>query len=335
MRRPGRTRVIQYGLGPIGIEAAKRTMGSATLELVGAVDTDPQKAGRDLSEILGVERRTGMAVSDRPSKLFEEVHADIVVHTTTSFLRDVHGQIAEIVSSGINVVSSAEELFYPRLKSPQLAKELDALATAKGVTVLGCGVNPGFVMDTLPLFATAVCAHVDSVSITRVVDASTRRLPLQRKIGAGLDPEDFRRRVAEGTLGHIGLVESLAFLADGLGWKRLEVHEEIRPMIAEREITTQYLRVKKGKVAGIKHTARGTRDGRVVIDLELRMHVGAQEPHDLILIEGQPRLELRINGGIAGDVATVSTLVNYIPLVVEAQAGLVTTRDLPMPSILS
>ncbi len=301
------------------------------MQIVGALDLDEEKIGKDLGEILNIPERLGVVVSDVPQTLFAGTSADVVVHTTGSRLVDVYPQIQEAVSAGLNVVSSAEELLLPGLRHPELAEELDQLAKARGVTVLGTGVNPGFVMDSLPLFLTSVCQQIKRIRVERVVDASTRRLPLQRKIGSGLTPGQFRERVNQGKLGHVGLVESLALIAHGLGWELDQIKETVDPVIAQADIETKYVKVSKGEVSGIKHIARGYRDGQEVITLDLRMYLGAEAPHDSIQIEGEPHLDLRINGGTAGDKATAAILVNCIPRVVESPPGLITMKDLPIP----
>ncbi|MCD6170593.1 MAG: dihydrodipicolinate reductase [Candidatus Latescibacteria bacterium] len=328
-------RVIHYGVGWIGTEAARLVLRKNGMQIVGALDLDEEKVGSDLGEVINIPERLGVIVSNDAPALFNETEADIVVHTTSSRFEDVYPQIEEIVSAGINVVSSAEEMLVPVFRHPDLAGKLDRLAKAKGVTALGTGVNPGFVMDTLPLFLTSVCHQIRRLKVKRVVDASTRRAPLQRKIGAGLTPKRFREGVSQGELGHVGLVESLLFIACGLGWKLSQIKESVDPVIAETELETEYVRVNRGHVSGINQIARGYKDGQEVIRLELQMYVGADVPHDSIQIEGEPNLDLRINGGTAGDIATAAMLVNCIPRVVESSPGLLTMKDLSLPYAVS
>jgi 2,4-diaminopentanoate dehydrogenase len=323
-------RVIQYGLGPIGCETAKVLLNRKGVELVGAVDIAPEKAGRDLGDLLGSEK-LGLIVSADPEPLFAKTRAQVVTHTTRSFLKDVYDQLEAAARAGLSVVSSTEELLYPQLRSPDLAARLDRVARRYGATILGTGVNPGFVMDTLALVMTGVCRSVRRIRITRRVDAATRRLPLQRKVGAGMKPAEFRKLVREGKLGHIGLLESLHLVSTGLGWTLSKVTEKIDPVLAETRQVTSYFTVEPGEVCGIKHTAAGFCNGRRVIDLDLAMFIGAVEPADIIEIEGDPGLTVQIPGGVAGDVATVAALVNAIPAVLGAEPGLKTVLDLPIP----
>jgi 4-hydroxy-tetrahydrodipicolinate reductase len=324
-------RVIHYGLGPIGVATAKLILTKPDMEIVGAVDIAKEMVGKDLGEILGHGQPLGVTVTDNAERLFANVKADVVVHTAGSRLKRIFGQIEEILRGGKNLVSSAEELLFATPENAEMAARIDALAREKEVTVLGTGVNPGFVMDALPLTLTGVCQDVREVHIERVVDASTRRHPLQRKIGAGMTPELFREKVAEKALGHVGLKESLYLIADRLHFALDEVRERIEPVIAEKPLKTDYFELKPGDVAGIHNVGEGLRGGKKIITLDLKMYIGAEGPHDAVRIVGTPDLSLRIEGGVAGDPATAAMLVNSIPFVIAAAPGLVTVKDLPAP----
>jgi 4-hydroxy-tetrahydrodipicolinate reductase len=246
----------------------------------------------------------------------------------------VTDQLELCIRAGANVASSTEELLFPYDRHPELSARIDGLARNHGVTVLGTGVNPGYVMDSLALMATGVCREVRRMKIERVVDASRRRLPLQRKVGAGLTPEAFEQRKRAGAFGHIGLRESLLLVAAGLGWPLERVEERLDPVIADGEVETPHLRVRAGQVAGIHHTVRGYRNGDEAIALDLKMYVGATEPRDAIRVDGDPPIDLVIRGGVFGDTATVATLINAVPAVVSAEPGLTTVMDLPLPRAL-
>jgi len=301
------------------------------VELVGAVDIDPDKVGRDVGSLLGLEGRTGISVSADAEAALAESRPDVVVHCTSSFLDRIEGQVAACVHAGAHVVSSTEELAYPYDRDPALSARIDALAREHGVAVVGTGVNPGYAMDTLALAATAPCVAVRSVHVERVVDAGTRRLPLQRKVGAGITEEAFSERKAAGGFGHIGLVESVRLVAAGLGWALDAVEETLAPVLAERAADTPFLSVSRGQVAGIHHAARGLVGGREVITLDLKMFVGAEGSRDAVTVEGDPPIRLLAEGGIFGDTATVGLLVNTAGLVGQALPGLHTMADLPVP----
>lgn len=314
-------RVVLYGLGDIGLGTGRLVLERKNLNLIGAVDVDERKAGKDLYELAGLEGESGIIVKKTLKEVIaEKGKPDVVLQTTGSYLKRIYPQLEEVISAGINVISSAEELLYPHLRNPELAVELDALAQKQGVTVLGTGVNPGFVMDTLPLVLSGACQRIDRIEAERVVDVSTRRKALQRKVGAGLTVSEFERKVAEGTFGHVGLLESLALVAVGLGWELDSMEETIEPAIAQKDMTG--LGIKKGLVTGIKQVGVGSRGGKEMIRLFLQISAGAEDPHDSITIYGVPDLIVSISNGTAGGIATAAALVNAIPQVVNAQPGL-------------
>ena len=229
------------------------------------------------------------------------------------------------------MVSSTEELSFPFDRHPHIAAELDRVARKHRVAMLGTGVNPGYAMDTLALMATGVCTDVRSIRVKRIVDASKRRFPLQKKIGAGLSVNEFRRLQAAGDIGHIGLRESLLLVASGLDWSFDRIEESLDPMIARERVKTPFLEAPEGRVTGIHQTVTGFVRDVELLSLELKMYVGARNPVDSVQVEGTPPINLAVSGGIFGDTATVATLVNAIPLVISASPGLHTVKDLPVP----
>jgi len=323
-------RVLQYGVGPIGASIARLMRQKAALEIVGAIDKDPAKAGRDLGEVAGAtDAPWGVTVSGDSTHLLAKP-VDVVIHSTSSYLPSVMDQLLECLGAGCCIVSTCEELAYPYRKHPDLSAQLDAAAKVEGVALVGTGVNPGFVMDKLVLTLSAVSQYVEWAKAVRVVDASKRRLPLQKKIGAGMTPEEFRAQVTAGVIKHHGLPESIAMVADGLGFELDDISETIEPVIAEESVKTEFLDVARGQVAGVHQIARGMNGGKEKIYLELKMFVGAENSADSIELKGEPGLALTIPGGTHGDVATAAVVVNAIPSILAAQSGLRTARDLPL-----
>lgn len=327
-------RVVQYGLGPIGLACIRTVLDKADtgqIELVGAIDVDPQKVGRDVSELIERDAATGVIVTDDAEKTLDETRPDVVLHTTSSFLPGVRDQFLGCIHAGVHVVSSTEELSFPFDRHPALAAELNEAAEEAGVVLVGTGVNPGYAMDTLALAATGVCVGVSRVRVERIVDAGLRRGPLQRKVGAGISVAAFEEKKATGKFGHIGLRESLLMIADGLGWTLDAIDESLQPMIADRAHRTPHVSVEEDAVTGIHHAITGAIAGDVVLSLDLKMYVGAEDPRDRVQVEGDPPMELLVPGGIFGDTATVATLVNTAALVGEARPGLRTMAELPVP----
>ncbi len=323
--------VIQYGLGPIGIETARYVLTKPNMSIVGAVDISKDMVGKDLGEVLGLDRTLDVTVTDDARRLLAKTRADVVIHTAGSRLKTIFPQLMEIVETGKNIVSSAEELLFPSKENTWLAEQLNEKACDCSATVLGTGVNPGFVMDALPLFMTGACQDVKTIRVDRVVDAGTRRYPLQKKVGAGMTPELFHAKVQEKAMGHVGLTESLNLIAYITGFDLDDVQETIDPVMADKPVKTDYFDLQPGDVAGIKNIAIGYKGGVPLITLDLRMYIGAEDPHDTVYIDGTPPVQLRIDGGIAGDKATAAILVNSISSVINATPGLMTVKDLPLP----
>jgi len=325
-----RYRTIHYGLGPIGQELARLAASRESIEIVGAIDIDPAKVGRDLGEVIGLGRDLGIKVRNDADVVFDETAADAVLHTTGSYLKQVWKQLEGIIMAGLNVVSTCEELSYPAAQFPDLAKQIDDLARANGVSVLATGVNPGFVMDTLALALSGVAQQVTAVHVERNQNASTRRLPLQAKIGSGKTVAEFTELVAAGKVRHVGLQESVYMVAAGLGWELDGYEETTEPVVATHQIHTEYFDVAPGFVCGVNQFGRGFVNGEPKIVLHLRMYLDADPAHDKIVLEGPTRLELVIPGGLQGDRATTAIAVNAVPRVVEHAPGLVTMKDLPL-----
>ena len=325
-------RVVLYGLGPIGVLTGKLALAKPWIKLVGAVDIDPKKVGQDLGTLLERPKPLGIVVTDDAAGLLAHERPDVVLHMTSSYIEQFAGQIKSILQAGVNVASSSEELFYPYLRGERAADEIDRLAKHMGVTVLGTGVNPGFVMDVLPIVLSGVCHDVRGVRVERIVDAATRREPLQRKVGVGIDRDEFERKAEQGNFGHVGLGESIAFIAQALGWPLDTITESLEPMIADRDFSTAYFDVKAGKVTGLHQIAQGLVGSAVLVELELFMYAGAPATQDRVTLTGTPSLTLTVDGGTPGDVATPAALVNAVPRVVGAEPGLKTMMDLTMPA---
>lgn len=323
-------RVILCGLGPIGQGIARLALAADGLRVVGAADISPTHSGKDLGAVLGLPKKLRLKVEADPAGLLRKTKADVAILCTGSSVKTVKPQVLALVQKGLHVVTTCEEMAFPAPAHQAMLKDIDRLARAKKVSVLGTGVNPGYAMDALVLMLTAPCVSVNRVSATRVVNAASRRLPLQRKVGVGLNLAQFRRALTEGSVRHVGLVESVHMIAAGLGWKLDKVEETIDPAIAPRDLDTDYLRVPAGAVAGIKQTARGYRNGDLAVSLDLQMYVGAESPRDHVLVDGEPRVDVTVAGGLAGDVATGAIVINSIPKLMAAPAGLVTMKDLPL-----
>lgn len=328
-------RVVSYGLGVMGAGVVKALGSKESFRLVGAIDVNPALKGKDVGEALGLAAPLGVRVDDDPAALFSRVEADVVVHATSSDLRAVEPQLAACAKAGLDVVSTCEELSYPWKRHPEVARRLDEAAKAGGASLVGTGINPGYLMDALPLMLTAPCLRVDALRVTRMMNSARRRLPFQSKVGTGLSPEEFRRKIdTKAITGHVGLLESMYLIAEGLGWT-LDRVEEAPPeaVLAERETPSGLGPVPAGRVIGLRSAARGWRGGAEALRMEFTAHAGVAEEYDEVELKGLPDLRQRIAGGVHGDTGTVAMVVNAIPRIGPASPGLRTLLDLPLPRL--
>jgi 4-hydroxy-tetrahydrodipicolinate reductase len=323
--------LAQFGLGPIGLETLKLAATRPWANVIGGVDIALDKAGRDLAELTGLASLKSRRVFSSLEELLARARPDLIFHTAVSGFQAAFAQLEPMARAGVNVVSSCEELVFPHLREPRLAARLDRLCQQGGARIVGTGVNPGFVMDVLPVCLTGVCREVRALHVERVVNASTRRAPLQKKIGSGQAPASFRRLLKAGQAGHAGLKESLALVAHCLGWRLTSIVETADAVVADHDIGTPFFAVPKGRVCGIHQRAAGKVGGQVRLTLDLQMYLDAPNPHDSIRTEGDPPLELVLMGGVPGDQATVAALVNTAPRLFAAPPGLLLMTDLPVP----
>ena len=323
---------MHFGLGPIGAAIVKQIAARPGFKIVGGIDIDSAKVGRDLGDVVGLSKRVGVKVSDDAGKAIKSAKPDVVVLCTSSSIKKVMPQIETVLKSKVPIVSTTEELSYPGYTHIRQAQKIHSWAKKAKVAVLATGVNPGFAMDALPIALTAVCERVDRVIVNRIQDARIRRLPFQQKIGAGLTTEQFQKKVDDGSVRHVGFTESIAMIADALGWALDRITDNIEPKLASVTISSEFLAVDPGYVCGIIQDGVGYRKGEPVIRLHMEAYLGAPESYDSVEIEGSPKLSMKMAGGIHGDVATASIVVNSIPKVLEASPGLHTMRDLTLPS---
>lgn len=322
-------RVVLFGLGPIGAGIGRVAAERSDFQIVGAIDVDPAKSGKDVGEVIGLGREVGIAVSGDAVATLRSSRADIVLHATGSHLEAVAPQIKQIVQNGASVVSTCEELSYPWETAKSIAEDLDHVARQRHVAILGTGINPGFVMDALPLALTAVSQRVESVRVLRVQDAGRRRLPLQKKVGAGLSVEEFEERVKAGTVRHVGLPESVYAIARGLGWTVQRLDDTIEPVVAKTETHSTEITVATGSVLGVRQNTIGIVDDKPLINLELQMYLGAPDPHDHVVVEGLPRIDTTVSEGTHGDLATAAIVVNAAFSLLRATPGLRVMEEVP------
>ncbi len=320
-------RIAQVGLGPLGQKIAKFISERPDLEITAAVDSSPDKIGKDFGAMCGIPLN-GVKISGSIANL-KKANVDVVLLTTVSDMKRITPQIEEIVSLGLPVVSTCEELSFPWKTSPELAARIDAAAIKNKVAVLGTGVNPGFLMDYLPSCLTAVAQHVEGIKVSRIQDAYFRRGPFQQKIGAGLSLDEFEKKRLAGTLRHVGLTESMHMIAHSMGWELDKTEDILSPIIADRAMKTDFVSIKPGDAAGVQQIGRGYVKGEVKITLLFRAAVGEASSFDSVEIDGNPKIVSRIEGGVNGDVATCAISINAAKQILRAQPGLRIMTDMP------
>ena len=320
--------VILYGFGYIGRMVAKEIVESGALEIIGAIDVDERIVGKDVGEIIGVGT-LGVKISSEPEEVFEKVKPGVVIHATGSYLDKVFDQIVLAVEYGYHVVSTCETLAYPWLKYPNLADELDRRALERNVVVIGTGVNPGFIFDSLPAFLTSVCSKVERIKVTRIINASKRRYSFQKKIGLGLTPNEFKEKMAKGEItGHVGYAESLMLLSEMTGLDIVNVIEEQQPIVSHEYLETQHFKISPGTVKGIRGYGKGYgKDDKLKAEVEFIAAVGVNDRDSIELDCGKYVIKWDSNG-IPGDYATVSMLLNVVKIVNNLKPGLRTMKDI-------
>jgi len=328
--------VVHLGLGPVGREVAKLVAERPNLMVVGAVDLSPDLRGKDFwTTIERTRNGPNIKISStvRDTAILDKLKGQrtVAIICTGSSLKKVVPQILECIDLGMSVVSTCEELSFPWKNAPELASILDAAAKKAGVAVLGTGVNPGFVMDFFPVVSTGIAKSVDRVFVHRVQDAGTRRIPLQKKVGAGLTTEEFQARVEAGLVRHVGLEESVDAIASAFGWNLTRTTSTIEPICAGQETPSGLGNIAKGRVTGVRQLAKGFIGSKEVVSLLLEMAVGISSPRDEINISGVPNFSVVIPGGLHGDIATAAITVNSIFSVLRSGNGLKVMTEIVPP----
>jgi len=322
-------RILHIGLGPLGQKIIADLYERKLGRVVAAVDLDPKLAGRELGDVVkGCP--DDLTVINRLEDFSAWDQVDAAVVTTSSDLRLCADTFRTLLRHGVTVVSTCEELVWPWLRHEALAKELDEAAKRGKGRLLGTGVNPGAMMDTVPVFATAVCKSVRSLEVHRIQDATTRRIPFQRKIGATLDKAAFKKGIKDGWLRHVGLGESMHFIAYYMGMKLDTWKETIEPVLATKAMKCGLGPIKKGHACGVRQIAVGKQNGKTLIKMVFQASIGQKSPMDRVLVTGEPKLDVIFSGGVHGDIATSAMTLNSIAQLRAASPGLHTMATVPL-----
>lgn len=330
-------RTVIWGLGAMGSGMARRIASKPGYQIVGAIDLRPELVGSDLADLEGLSTiPRGVIVSADAQGVLADTGPDITMVATNSFVEAVLPNLEAVLNAGSNCITLAEEMAYPWKSHPEEAAALDQLAQQCGVTLLGTGVNPGFVLDTLVLLLTGVCSYVDHIFASRVNNLAEFGPTVMQSQGVGITPSEFDEGIRRGDIvGHVGFRQSIDMIADAVGWSLDEIVEERQPILSSVQRISRYARVEAGMVAGCNHVAYGTMNGREMIRMEHPQQVMPEledvSTGDRIVIAGKPDIRMEISPEIPGGVATINLAVNMMASVLTAPPGLKTMLDLPLP----
>ncbi|MHA2228388.1 MAG: NAD(P)H-dependent amine dehydrogenase family protein [Candidatus Thorarchaeota archaeon] len=329
-------RVVQFGLGSLGKAIAKSVIERKNLELIGLIDVDTSIQGKSIDKLLSITLESPFKIRGSLAEVIDDlkgIKPDLAIIATTSSLEKVSSTIDSCLTNGMDVLSICEELSFPYIRHPQVSEKLDEDARRAGKTILGTGINPGYLMDLLPIVLSAPCQSVDEIHVTRHMNSSHRRFSFQKKIGTGMTQEEFHSKIEQGHItGHVGLVESMRMVDSALNLGLDEI-VELPPeaVVAKSKTTNNFATIEKGEVLGLKSTGVGKLKGETLLTLDFLAYAEATPEYDEVIIKGLPNIQQRIEGGVQGDHGTVGMILNMIPLVVKAQPGLMTMKDIPVP----
>jgi 4-hydroxy-tetrahydrodipicolinate reductase len=303
------------------------------VELVGAIVTSPAKEGKPVGELLGRDCDIRMT-TDAAAVLAKK--PDVVCVCTQSNLHEVSEQVEACVTAGANGLCIAEKLAFPWASDPDWAERFEDLAMDHDVSILGTGINPGFILDALIVAWSSICLRIDRIEAERVNDLSPFGPTVMQSQGVGTTVEEFERGVADGTIvGHIGFPESINLIASAIGWDIDEIVETREPIITSVPRETPHVKVAPGDVCGCRRIGRGYSTGELKIELvhPQQIHPGLEgiETGDYIRIIGDPEVHMANKPEIPGGKGTYASTGNYIPLIIDAPAGILTVTDLPIP----
>ncbi len=329
-------KVAIWGFGAMGAGMAKMLLKKSGVDIVSVCDVHPQRAGKSVAEILGCEKYGDVIIEPDIEKSLANVKPDICLLATDSFTKGAFEKIKLLLNKKINVITTAEQMAYPKANEPELTEKLNEIAKQNGVTVLGTGINPGLIMDLLVVCLTGCMEDVEHIEAKRVNSLSPFGETVMHEQGVGITKQEYDKREADGTLaGHVGFAESVNMIADAIGWKLDKFEQQMKPILTTVDRKSPYGFAAAGNLAGINMTGQGYVDGGVKIDMihpqQIEPEMGGTHTGDYIKIKGSPEVNMAINPEVDGGIGTIAMCVNMIPHVINANPGLKTMIDLPVP----
>jgi hypothetical protein len=330
-------KVIIWGFGAMGRGMAEMLLMKKGVEIVGVCDLNPAYKNISFLNILNSKSdHHDVKVTDDIDFLLKNQTADVVLLATDSFVKGAYDKIIKIVSSKMNCISTAEEMAYPYANELKLANQIDHLAKAFGVTVLGTGINPGFIMDLLVIALTGTMIDVKHIEAKRVNSLSPFGPAVMHEQGVGITLDEYHKKIMDKKLaGHVGFKESIMMISDALGVKLDGFNQQMKPIITNVDRISAYGKADMGTLAGINMTGQGLVAGDVFIDMihpqQIEPEAEGTDTGDYIKIQGTPEINMSITPEIDGGIGTIAMCVNMIPHVINSKPGLKTMIDLPVP----
>jgi 2,4-diaminopentanoate dehydrogenase len=338
------TRVVQWTTGNVGKRSVRALVAHPDLDLVGCYAWSPDKVGRDVGELCGIDLVGVAATADVDALL--ALAPDCVVYNP--MWPDVD-ELVRILRAGVNVVSTAA---FINGRAPGAGRERLAKACAEGrSSMFGTGISPGFV-ELLGIAAASVCDRIDKVTINEASDTTLYDSPdTERPAGFGrpIDDPELPGMAAQGTA---VFGEAVALVADALGVELDEIVCEAEYARTTADVVMDSWTIAAGCVAGVAASWQGKVGDRTVIELNVRWKKGQtldpdwtiEEGH-VIQIDGRPTLRAKLDYlpppdfeattfadfMVLGMIMTAMPAINAIPHVVAAPPGIVTYADLPLP----
>ncbi|MEE3754602.1 dihydrodipicolinate reductase [Mycobacterium intracellulare] len=334
------------GVGKVAIDAVRRR---PDLELVGVWVHSADKVGRDAGELAGGDP-LGVTATDDADALIA-LAPDCVVYAATGPERDGAAvpDYVRLLTAGINVVStSSTSLVHPpSYFAPDWRDQLEAAATAGGASFYVSGIFPGFASDQLALLMTTQSKHIQTITASEV--ALNDHYPVADVMMNGMGfghPLDFQPMLATPGFIEIAWKAPIYLIASGLGVE--VVRGSLDRRLTDRDIEVAFGTIKAGTCAAVRTRAAGVVNGREAIVIEHVIRMARDVAPDWptsesdatyrVDIDGDPDVHCEMTMGEAaghgaGHAAMASTamrVVNAIPYVVAAPAGLLSSLDIPM-----
>ena len=330
-------KVAVWGFGAMGKGIVSALLTKKGVEITGVCDINPAIVGKGIKEVLGVtSAQADVKIVPTIEEAVKPGSCDICILATDSFIKKSFPKMETLLKLGVNVITSAEEMAYPKAQEPELAEKLDKLAKENGVSILGTGINPGLVMDLLAICLSGAMTDVTKVECKRVNSLSPFGETVMEEQGVGISVDEFNKHVAEGTMaGHVGFAESIGMIADGIGLEIDGFKQQMKPIVTTIDRKSPHGFAAAGNLAGVNMTGQGTKNGAVVIDMihpqQIEPEMEGTHTGDYIILSGNPPISMQIKPEIDGGVGTIGMCVNCIPQVINAEPGLITMLDIPVP----